>query len=293
MPRTRSIKRPVRLALAAVAGGLLTTGLTACQQYPHSALVVGDGARVAITQPTIKSGLDTFSVLSNNKPAGNASSITLFSLKGGATLSRVGADLRDEFSQTPAKAARGTRELVRDINSVGLADITGGAHVAVTTYVAPGTYYLMDLYNFTGVGSPAFTPLVVTPGNGNGPLRGDVHVQGTSDDKFIAPSNWPHAGSYVFSNTSDTIHFMELQRVKPGTTDAQVQAAFNAPSQNGPPSFFLGGPTAGNDVVSPGNSVRVDYNLPAGTYVLLCFIADDMTGAPHAIMGMHKVITLH
>lgn len=24
--------------------------------------------------------------------------------------------------------------------------------------------------------------------------------------------------------------------------------------------------------------------------VLLCFVADDMTGIPHAVMGMHKVI---
>ena len=35
------------------------------------------------------------------------------------------------------------------------------------------------------------------------------------------------------------------------------------------------------------------YNLPPGTYVLLCFIADDENGMPHAFMGMHKVIVLH
>ena len=34
------------------------------------------------------------------------------------------------------------------------------------------------------------------------------------------------------------------------------------------------------------------YNLPKGTYVLMCFVADDMTGIPHAFMGMHKVIKL-
>ena len=33
------------------------------------------------------------------------------------------ADLKDEFSQTTATAAKGTRELVRDINASGLADI--------------------------------------------------------------------------------------------------------------------------------------------------------------------------
>jgi hypothetical protein len=36
----------------------------------------------------------------------------------------------------------------------------------------------------------------------------------------------------------------------------------------------------------------VAYHLPRGTYVLMCFVADDMTGIPHALMGMHLVIEL-
>ncbi len=288
MRTNRLLSRPVRLASVAVSGGLLTIGLTACQPLPHAALVVVDGTRVAISQSTIKAGLDTFTVVNNNKSGGT--NITLFRLKGTATLTRVAADLKDEFGQ--ATAAKGTRELVRDIDAVGLADVAGTTET-VTTHLTPGTYYLTDLANFQGVGSPAFTPLRVTPGSGNGPLHGNVYVQGTSTDRFIAPSSWPRIGSYVFTNTSHTLHFMDLQPVKRGTTDAQIQRYFGSSSSQGPPPFFLNGPSAGNDVVSPGNSVRVGYNLPAGTYVLLCFIADESTGAPHAIMGMHKVITLH
>jgi hypothetical protein len=293
MPRNRLLSRPVRLASVVMSGGLLTIGLTACQPQPHTALVVGDGTHVALSQSTIKPGLDTFTVISNNKSTG-ASNITLFRLKGTATLGRVTADLKDEFSDTPATAAKGTRELVRDINASGLADIGVGLTTKVTTRLATGTYYLMDLANYQGIGSPAFTPLVVTGGSSaGGTLRGNVSVQATSADRFVpSTTSWPHTGSYVFTNVADTIHFMDLQRVKPGTTDAQVQAYFGSPQQ-GPPPFALPGPGAGNDVVSPGNSVKVEYNLPAGTYVLLCFIADDVTGMPHATMGMHKVITLH
>lgn len=241
---------------------------------------------------TIKAGLDTFTVVSNNKSGGSASNITLFRLKGAATLTQVGADLRDEFGHAPASNAKGTRELVRDINAVGLADITGGARVTITTYLTPGAYYLMDEYNLQKVERPAFTRLLVTPGSGNGPLHGSIYLKCTSNNRFIAPSSWPHADSYVFTNPSNTLHFMELQRVKPGTTDAQVQAALSSPSHRRP-LFFLNGPTAGNGVVSPGSSVRVEYNLPAGTYVLLCLIPDDVTGASHAVMAMHKVIILH
>jgi hypothetical protein len=46
-------------------------------------------------------------------------------------------------------------------------------------------------------------------------------------------------------------------------------------------------------VTSPGVTLQLTYDLPAGTYVLTCFIADDVTGMPHAFMGMHKVIVLH
>lgn len=292
MPNSRLFRRPVRLVSIAASVGLVAVGLTACQQLPHTALVVGDGSRVAVSQPTIQAGTDSFLVLTNNKTPGSGSNIALFSLKGAATTSQVASDLRDEFNQTPATAAKGSRELVRDVNAFGLADVSVGASVTVTANLTVGTYYLMDLANFSGTGSPIFTPLRVTAGSGRGPLHGDVSVQATAADRFTAPNTWPHTGSYVFANTAtDTLHFMDLERVKPGTTDAQVQAYFNSQSQAAPP-FALNGPGAGNDVVSPGNTIRVAYNLPAGTYVLLCFIADTTTGMPHAIMGMHKVITL-
>jgi len=77
-------------------------------------------------------------------------------------------------------------------------------------------------------------------------------------------------------------------------TDSRVVVGCPAPenfTRSGsqtPPPFFRAGPSGGNDVVSPGGTIRVAYNLPAGTYVLLCFVADDVTGMPHALMGMHK-----
>ena len=102
---------------------------------------------------------------------------------------------------------------------------------------------------------------------------------------------WPHRGTYLFHNIADTIHFMQIMPVKAGTTDAQIQAFFNSGSQSAPP-FARPGPSGGNDVVSAGKTIAVTYNLPRGTYVLLCFVADDVTGIPHAIMGMHLVIRL-
>ena len=77
-------------------------------------------------------------------------------------------------------------------------------------------------------------------------------MRATSADRFIAP-RFPGrtAGSYLFANVADTIHFMEIMPVKDGTTDAQIQAFFNSGSQSAPP-FAKAGPFGGNDVVSPG-----------------------------------------
>ena len=292
MPVSRLLSRPGRVAAALVGGGLVAFALPACQPLPHAALVVGDGSRVNVSQSSIRAGKDSFTVLSHDRSATTGSNITLFRLNHGATLARVAADLRDEFSQTPATAAKGTTELVRDITATGLADVTGGTVEAVTATLTPGTYYLMDLAKFTGVGSPAFTPLVVTAGERPAALRGNFSVLATGADRFIAPNIWPHTGSYTFTNTAaDTLHFMILNRVKPGTTDTQVQAYFDSHVQT-PPPFGLPGPTGGNDVVSPGHTIQVAYNLPRGTYVALCFIADPTTGIPHAFMGMHKVVKL-
>jgi hypothetical protein len=117
-------------------------------------------------------------------------------------------------------------------------------------------------------------------------------VQMTTSDRFVAPRNWAHRGTVTVANVSDTIHFMNLVPVKAGTTDKQIQKYFDSGVQ-APPPFALQGPSGGSDVQSPGTSLQLTYNLPAGTYALLCFVADDMTGMPHAVMGMHKVVVLH
>jgi hypothetical protein len=112
-------------------------------------------------------------------------------------------------------------------------------------------------------------------------------------DRFLAPAVWARRGTWSLRNSDDTVHFMQLQPVDPGTTDADVQAALDASS-----GFSVGDladptrPTVGSEVLSPGIRHSVDYDLPAGRYVLLCFIADESDGMTHAVMGMHEIVYL-
>ncbi len=285
------------VAVLTAAGGLLAlAGPASASEHGadrHRVNVVGDGSSVHIDHTTVQAGRISFSVSSTNPaPQGEGgSTISLFKPKHGVTLLQVFADLREVFSDQPATAAKSTRDIVRDVTLHGLADVVPGYPEVVTENLRSGTYYLMDRAKYSGVGQPEVTRLFVSGHRTAGPLYSSVHVAATSADRFVAPASWPHHGTYVFRNTSDTIHFMAIVPVKDGTTDKQVQAYFDSGSQS-PPPFAGDGPPGGNDVFSPGRTIAVSYNLPRGTYALLCFVADDVTGMPHAVMGMHKVIQL-
>jgi len=100
----------------------------------------------------------------------------------------------------------------------------------------------------------------------------------------------PHKGTVKFVNeATDTPHFVDLQQVAKGTTRAEVIACLN--DQNCDFGFARAG-HAETEVLDQGKSMTFDYDLPRGTYVLMCFYPDEMTGMPHALMGMVRIITL-
>jgi len=273
------------------------------QGNPRTVQVVGDGSHVSIDRTRVPAGKIQFEVSSTNPTPGSGSTVTLLRLQPGVSFAQFSADLAHEFASDPAVAARGTRELTRDARFFGLADVAPGTPATVTEYLAPGTYYLIDLGN-QPTGAPAKTRLTVVRDqhNGDGPddaaaaaLEDDhgrmAAVRLTSADTFVVRGQLPAQGSVRVANVSDTLHFMTMQPVQPGTTDADVQAFFDSGPQ-GPPPFAIDGPSVGADVLSPGRSLTLSYDLAPGTYLLLCFVADDQTGMPHAVMGMHKVVTL-
>jgi hypothetical protein len=263
-------------------------------EHQQVVTVRGNGSAVHLDRTHLHAGSIQFRVRTTNPstPDGGGSQITMFRLKNGATLAKVFADIGEEFGANPAK---GTRDLVHDATFYGLADVATSTPVTVTEYVGPGTYYLLDLGK-QPTGAPAVTKLTVdgkTAGiEQDSDLRSQVTVKAVEPDRFVAPRSWPRHGTFTWTNRTDTIHFVELQPVKAGTTDKQVQAYFDSHSQQPPPFVLPGRPSSGADVISPGKSLQLSYSLPRGTYVLLCFVADDKTGMPHALMGMHEVVVL-
>lgn len=134
-------------------------------------------------------------------------------------------------------------------------------------------------------------------------LRGPVRTSSVprTDGRIIAKngpswggaSHLPAKGRFLFKNRFNTgvPHFVLLQQVQEGTTVDQVMQYFQsgdeAPPPWGLPAFLDTGS------ISPGRSMTVNYDLPAGQYAVLCFFPDPkMGGMPHALMGMIKMIHL-
>lgn len=289
------------VAVASAAVGMLMSGggIASASESHHGGgqivRVTGTAQGFTFSTNRVHEGVVRFDISTTNP---NGTGVSLFSLHRGVTLATVAADLAQEFSGTPATAAQGTRNLEHDVTIYGLADVTPGTPASVTVVLPEGSYYSFD--SNSGVLPSAATVTRLTVGEGRGgdesslPRGGEdglASVSLTSSDRFLVRGHLPARGSVLVKNVSDTIHFMDLQPVAAGTTDAQVQAYFDSGSNAAPP-FALNGPSLSTDVLSSGKSLILSYALPKGTYVLLCFVADDQTGMPHALMGMHKVITI-
>ncbi|UQX86941.1 hypothetical protein M6D93_11555 [Jatrophihabitans telluris] len=289
------------VTVAAFAVGVAVTGGAgvASASVPHdhdiqTVRVSGDAQGTHFSTTTLHEGAIRFDISTTNP---NGTGVTLFSLHRGVSLSMLGADLAEEFSGSPDTAAKGTRDIQRDVTLYGLADVNPGTPVSATVSLEDGTYYSFDSNSGQLPSTANVTRLTVRESRGGDsrwrprPGHRIASVALTSSDRFVVHGHLPAHGSVLVKNVSDTLHFMLLQPVQPGTTDAQVQAFLASGSSDQPP-FAVDGPSVSTDVLSPGKKLVLSYSLPKGTYVLLCFVADDTTGMPHAVMGMHKVITI-
>ena len=122
----------------------------------------------------------------------------------------------------------------------------------------------------------------------------DGTIIGVRGPGWGGSSTLPAKGTFLFKNKGNTgvPHFVLLQQVAEGTTTDQVLESLQGDEQGPPPPWAMqAGLETGS--LSPGRSMTVDYDLPAGQYVVMCFFPDPkMGGMPHALMGMLEMIHL-
>jgi hypothetical protein len=106
---------------------------------------------------------------------------------------------------------------------------------------------------------------------------------------FKAGKHNPASGWMSSTNRAREPHFIDIQQVKKGTTNADITALFHGGHSN---PFVKNGAKASTGVISPGHRFLWTYQLKRARYAVFCFWPSVKTGMPHAIMGMHIVTHL-
>lgn len=203
-------------------------------------------------------------------------------LRNGYTLQQAGSDLPKAFGGDVKAVRRVDRNIV----------FRGGAE----THPGKPGWFAVSLpsghFVFIDQNSNAFTIVTVF---GKIKPRQTVPTHGRLITAYTYgfvtnPQTLPATGWLQFRDRADQPHFVEFQHVKPGTTNGQVRRFFNH-GGNSQPSFALPG-SYGFGVLSPGQSAAQYINLKPGKYLIACFWPDFITGMPHALMGMWKLVVL-
>lgn len=202
-------------------------------------------------------------------------------LRNGYTLAAARKDFLAAFGQNDLAA---TSRLFAGIAFEG--GTSRGAHRTFTAYLTPGAYFTLgndgSLAPFTvttkgatPADPPTAGPTVVAEKVGSSPDRFAFHVQGPVT----------RSGTLRFKALSgDQPHFLGVAKLAPGASDMDCLSG----SKDACTFLFDSG------VVSPGQAMVFPYALPgAGRYLFACFIPDPMAGGqPHALLGLHKVVTV-
>jgi hypothetical protein len=111
-----------------------------------------------------------------------------------------------------------------------------------------------------------------------------------SEFAFAGPDTLaPGVTAVTFRNDGAQEHHMILARLADGKTAADLQA-FMASSETGIPDWLSFHGAAGG--LRTGGSSTAIIDLPAGNYLLLCFIADPTDGVPHIAKGMIRELVV-
>jgi hypothetical protein len=215
------------------------------------------------------------------RPGGD-DNLQLARLAPGYSLAQAKKDLGVAFNgNIPA-----IRRVDKNIHFYGGVDGSGShaGFFAETLYA--GTY----LFTEQNGNAITFVHVFGTPPQGQGWVNQTSTLSAVKPNRWAVPASIPHSGWTMFRNVAAEPHFIVLQQVKPETTYRELLAALKSTSQS-PPAFALSGGTS-TSVISPNTQMLFHYSLPPGKYALMCFWPDDMTGMPHALMGMYKFITL-
>jgi hypothetical protein len=263
--------------------------------------VTGNGWHASISNRWVHPGWLKLNIKDSTSPTLGAQ-VVVVQMRRHYSVKRLVADINVQVgpTATPTAAAASTR----DINKIAVA-LAGGDTVGGKPYFRSDVIWLPGggeyfVLNTGAKGGVAVVGRLEAGGRtvyrGAPDYSGTVSLGNGSTDTITLRGHMWARGTIKVRNNGDSIHLLQMSKVANDVTDAEVQAEYDLLMMGKMPTSDPAGlnspPTAGtgSDAVSPGHSSLLSYNLPKGTYLLQCFVADDVSGIPHAFMGMHLIV---
>lgn len=293
MLRPTELAAAITTAAVALVGPALVAGPAARAATPdkpvhHSINVRMTNAGFTLPKVT-HAGFVTFEV--STKDAGGHQ-LQGLQLHKGVSQAQIVADIRQAIDKKTAAA--GIQATQRDATLVGGAVVEPSSEVEATVPLSQGTYWFFDFTQFflPHAPTPVFHRLDVKgPFDGGVPLFSAVidQVETKAGPRFLGPDHLKGGSSYLVRNQADEIHELAFERVNPGVTDKDLTLWFAGKLKKNP---FAEAASRGLSAQSPGRFQLLSFHPRAGRYAMLCFIPDDKTGLPHALLGMHRIVAL-
>jgi hypothetical protein len=220
-------------------------------------------------------------------------------LPAGTTIEDVAAYFGPQMG-TPMAEDAAVPDWIYEATVAGGPIVLPGQTMQAVVDLTPGDWVL---FNDSPGASQQPQPLTVTESAASPTAmeepQADVDVQ-LQEYAFIGLENPIPAGPHLwkFTNTGTEPHIMVLFRGPAGITMDQVMALLQMPDDATPPpsspyqetDFDFNQP--GLAALSAGQTAWLALDLQPGTYIALCFVPDDETGVPHALMGMIQIFTV-
>jgi hypothetical protein len=293
--------RLLRFAVATAVTGVMvlaTTGAAAVAAKPssHSTPVVNVAVTTAdgVSMPTtVHAGIVTFRFTQGDA---DYHAVQGFRLKPGGKLSDVMEGFSDALLGDFPTRVTGIALIDHGAVLIGGALTFPTTATSVTVSLEHGTYYFFD-YADVGVVTPRIVTIDAVGGFQLSPLppfsKVIIAEMQNGMPRFITPTSLSANGAFFFYNAADEDHEVMFRPTTPGITDDYITAFYDAVLAGGdrPPSPWTD-IQHGLQPVSPGRWAIVHIDLPPGPYAEICYVPDDMTGIPHAYMGMHQIVAL-
>ncbi|WP_327070705.1 hypothetical protein OG500_34175 [Kitasatospora sp. NBC_01250] len=278
------------LALTASLGASGVAGAASPEDHP---IEVSIGASGLQAPDSAKGGLVSFRVKTDDP---NGRQLQLLRPHDGVTPEQVYQDLAKAVSSAPHTAAQGIRAVNQEADLLGGALVTPQVHEQFTEEIAPGPVYLLDLTALRDDPAHPVAKLLTlagTNGQSANQARFDDGIVIEHDQRFQT-EDVDHAHlAYLVHDASDQIHEMELRPIGADTTEEQIGQYLRNVQLGRPAQSPFTGPATGLGALSSDHTASVQaHGLQPGRYVLLCMVPDERTGVPHAVLGMHTIVTL-